>query len=167
MYKIPEFLWLEFQSWGSIASFFPAKMQDCHTMTTQVRTPVFPLTHSLLFYSLASRTNFTFTLKTKSVSRMVNYYKAWLRVVLDAILTNWSELYTEVQDFLQAIVPTQWARSGFQQGHILVHSPTTSHLSQWKYSPYTQSQCSKNPDAVTSATRAAASLAKTKSHRKC
>lgn len=89
--------------------------------------------------------------------------KSGLRCHLKMIST----FYTGIQNFLQTIAYAQQAHSRFQ-GHTLMHFPTTSHLSQWKYSPmYSPSVQKTQRAAITSATSAAASPLKTKSQRKC
>lgn len=165
MYKIPpEFLWLEFQSWRSIVSFFLTKMGDSVTPWQYKWGPQYFLS-CIACCSVASRTNFTFTLKRyKNDETLQSMIKSGLRCHLKLIST----FYTGIQDFLQTIVYAQRAHSRFQQGHTLVHFPTTSHLSQWKYSSmYSPSVQKTQRAAVTSATSTAASLLKTKSHRKC
>lgn len=86
--------------------------------------------------------------------------KSGLKCCLNKLIRTFC---TEIQDFLQIIVYAQQACSRFQQGHILMHSPTTSHLGQQKCSPTYSPSVQKTPTAAVTVTPAA--LLK-KSHQK-
>lgn len=141
---------------------FSKEARPCYIMMTQMRTPSISFhTHLAVLWHPEPTSPSQLKLNWyKNGEILQGMVKSGLKCYLNKLICTFC---TEIQDFLQTIVYAQQACSRFQQGHILMHSLTTSHLGQQKCSPTYSPSVQKTPTAAVTVTPAA--LLK-KSHQK-